>query len=116
MFTLAEIRAAHNLVLATLRPTPSLSWPLLSQRLGTRVVVKHENHNPTGAFKVRGGLTYVDKVKQRGGGRGLISATRGNHARVSPSPRRAPASLCASMFRWATQSKKMPRCELLALS
>ena len=80
MFSLEEMRRAHDLVLRALRPTPALSWPLLDQRLGAEVVVKHENHLPTGAFKVRGGLTYVDALMRRDPAvRGLISATRGNH-------------------------------------
>ena len=58
MFSLQEIRRAHEVVLGALRPTPALNWPLLDERLGAEVVVKHENHLPTGAFKVRGGLTY----------------------------------------------------------
>ena len=61
-------------------PTPAHRWPLLSQRLGATVTVKHENHTPIGAFKVRGGLVYVDRVKrERPDTAGLISATRGNH-------------------------------------
>jgi threonine dehydratase len=80
MFRLEEIRAAHDLVLRALRPTPALNWPLLGARLGAEVVVKHENHLPIGAFKVRGGLTYVDAlIKREPTTRGLISATRGNH-------------------------------------
>lgn len=80
MFSLAGVEAAHELVRAAMPPTPSHSWPLLSARLGAQVVVKHENHTPTGAFKVRGGLTYLDRLA-RGGARpaGVISATRGNH-------------------------------------
>ena len=80
MFSLEEIRRAHEVVLGGLRPTPAISWPLLAERLGAEAVVKHENHLPTGAFKVRGGLTYVDAlIKREPKARGLISATRGNH-------------------------------------
>lgn len=80
MFTLAELEAAHALVLETLQPTPALRWPLLCQRLGAEAIVKHENHNPTGAFKVRGGLTFVDALMRRAPEtRALVSATRGNH-------------------------------------
>ena len=80
MFDLQELRRAHEVVLHALQPTPALDWPLLNQRLGAEVVVKHENHLPTGAFKVRGGLTYVDAlIKREPAIRGLISATRGNH-------------------------------------
>jgi threonine dehydratase len=80
MFTVEEMRRAHELVLSALRPTPALNWPLLDQQLGAEAVVKHENHQPTGAFKVRGGLTYVDALRRREPAtRGIISATRGNH-------------------------------------
>jgi threonine dehydratase len=80
MFSLEEMRRAHDVVLSALRPTPALSWPLIAERLGAEVVVKHENHLPTGAFKVRGGLTYVEALKRREPGTtGIISATRGNH-------------------------------------
>jgi threonine dehydratase len=61
-------------------PTAAHAWPLLAERLGTSVVVKHENHTPTGAFKVRGGLIYLDRLKrERPGTAGIISATTGNH-------------------------------------
>jgi len=80
VFTLAELEAAHAIVAAAVPATPAHAWPLLAQRLGTDVVVKHENHTPAGAFKVRGGLVYVDNLKRTHPGvRGLITATRGNH-------------------------------------
>ncbi len=80
MFDLNELERAHDVVGRAVPPTPSHAWPLLAQRLGTSVIVKHENHTPTGAFKVRGGLVYFDRLKrERPGTAGLISATRGNH-------------------------------------
>ena len=80
MFTLDELREAHDLVRKTLRPTPAFAWPLIAARLETRVVVKHENHQPTGAFKVRGGLTYCEALRRREPDvKGIVSATRGNH-------------------------------------
>ena len=80
MFDLAELERAHAIVGEAMPPTPAHAWPLLSQRLGATVVVKHENHTPTGAFKVRGGLVYVDRLRrERPNTAGLISATRGNH-------------------------------------
>jgi threonine dehydratase len=80
MFTLAELEAAHDLVRQAIPPTPAIVWPLLCERLGCEAVVKHENHNPTGAFKVRGGLTYIDALKSRAPATtALVSATRGNH-------------------------------------
>ena len=67
-------------MLQAVRPTPALNWPLLDERLGAEAVVKHENHLPTGAFKVRGGLIFVDAlIKRDPTVRGIISATRGNH-------------------------------------
>ena len=80
MFDLAELERAHTIVGAAMPPTPAHAWPLLAKRLGADVVVKHENHTPTGAFKVRGGLVYLDRMaRERKGVPGLISATRGNH-------------------------------------
>ncbi len=80
MFTPQEIKAAQDCVYATLLPTPQFEWPLLSEALGTQVWVKHENHQPVGAFKVRGGLTYFEALMRREPQLvGVISATRGNH-------------------------------------
>ena len=80
MFNLKQLEHAHTIVGAAMPPTPAHAWPLLAQRLGTDVIVKHENHTPTGAFKVRGGLVYVERLKrERPGTAGIISATRGNH-------------------------------------
>ena len=80
MFTREEVQAAQRTVYAAMPPTPQYHWPLLEQRLGMKLSVKHENHTPAGAFKVRGGLTYFEHLVhrlQKGGG--VISATRGNH-------------------------------------
>jgi threonine dehydratase len=80
MFDLRQLEHAHGVVGAALPPTPAHLWPLLSERLGAAAIVKHENHTPTGAFKVRGGLVYVDRLKrERPQTAGLISATTGNH-------------------------------------
>jgi threonine dehydratase len=80
MFSTEEVKAAQACVYASLRPTPQFEWPLLSEAVGTKVWVKHENHQPVGAFKVRGGLTYFEALMQREPQlRGVISATRGNH-------------------------------------
>ena len=64
LFTLAELEAALPIVHAAVPPTPQFAWPLLKRRTGLDVVIKHENHTPTGAFKVRGGLVYVDRLKR----------------------------------------------------
>jgi threonine dehydratase len=80
MFELAELENAAKLVYAVMSPTPQYAWPLLAARTGCEVWVKHENHTPIGAFKVRGGLIYLDGYKRRQPhGTGLVSATRGNH-------------------------------------
>jgi threonine dehydratase len=80
MFDLQQLERAHAIVGTAVPPTPAHAWPRLSERLDAAVVVKHENHTPTGAFKVRGGLVYIDRLKrERPNIAGLISATRGNH-------------------------------------
>jgi threonine dehydratase len=80
MFDLQQLEHAHGIVGAAMPPTPAYAWPLLSERLGATAIVKHENHTPIGAFKVRGGLVYVDRLKrERPDIAGLITATRGNH-------------------------------------
>jgi threonine dehydratase len=79
-FTREEVQSARAIVHETVPPTPQYAWPLLRERLGFTVWVKHENHTPAGAFKVRGGLTYFDwLVRSSPGLAGVISATRGNH-------------------------------------
>ena len=80
MLSLDEIERAAQIVHGAMLPTPQYAWPLLAKRSGCEVWVKHENHTPIGAFKVRGGLVYMDRLKQRAPQtRGVISATRGNH-------------------------------------
>jgi threonine dehydratase len=76
----ARVEHAADLVHSVVGTSPLIAWPLLSERLGTEAWVKHENHLPTGAFKVRGGATYVAHLKQdQPGVKGVIAATRGNH-------------------------------------
>ena len=77
---LQDIEAAAQVVYREFAATPQYRWATLSARLGTDCWVKHENHTPVGAFKIRGGLTYFDQLKARGElPREVISATRGNH-------------------------------------
>jgi threonine dehydratase len=77
---LADLDAAAALVATAFAPTPQYRWPLLDARLGTRCWVKHENHTPVGAFKVRGGLVYLDWLRREHPGiSGVVTATRGNH-------------------------------------
>jgi threonine dehydratase len=76
----AALEAAARVVHAVIAPTPQYCWPLLSQRVGAEVWVKHENHTPTGAFKLRGGLVLLERLKrERPKLAGVVSATRGNH-------------------------------------
>jgi len=75
-----RIEAAADLVHNAIGSSPQISWPLFSQRIGTETWVKHDNHLPTGAFKVRGGLTYIHHLRDdQPNARGVIAATRGNH-------------------------------------
>ncbi len=80
MLSLQDLEAAARLVYEVLPPTPQYCWPLLGERSGCELWVKHENHGPVGAFKIRGGLTYMAHLcRERPEVRGVISATRGNH-------------------------------------
>ena len=78
--TLPELEQAAQFVHEVVPATPQYAWPKLARRAGCTVWVKHENHTPTGAFKLRGGLIYMDRwSRARGGSSGIVSATRGNH-------------------------------------
>jgi threonine dehydratase len=80
MFTLAELESVIPLVRASVSPTPQYAWPLLKAQTGVEIVIKHENHTPIGAFKVRGGIVYFDRLKrERPQVQGIVTATRGNH-------------------------------------
>jgi len=80
LFTLAEIESALPIVRSAVPPTPQYAWPRLKARIGADVFVKHENHTPIGAFKVRGGMVYMDRLRsERPQVVGIVSATRGNH-------------------------------------
>ena len=78
--SLELLEEAASLIYRYMPPTPQYRWPLLDQRVGARVWVKHENHTPTGAFKVRGGLVYLHELCRNGDKpEGVVSATTGNH-------------------------------------
>ena len=90
LFGLDALRAAQTLVYRHMPPTPQYAWPLLAARLGTELWVKHENHTPIGAFKVRGGLVYMDELsRSEPGCPGIATATRGNHGQSIPYAARA---------------------------
>jgi threonine dehydratase len=83
MFTLEELRTAQQRVYEEMPPTPQYAWPLLAERFGAEVWIKHENHTPTGAFKVRGAMTFMDWLKREHPDvQGIITATRGNHGQA----------------------------------
>ncbi|MFK5977618.1 MAG: threonine dehydratase [Rhizobiaceae bacterium] len=80
LFSLNELMNSSKIVYDNLDPTPQIQWPVLNTRAGADVWVKHENHTPIGAFKVRGGCVYLNHFKkQNPDALGLITATRGNH-------------------------------------
>ncbi len=80
LFSLEQLTDACEVVRHSVQKTPTYAWPLLRKRTGVDVFVKHENHTPTGAFKVRGGLVYFDALKRAGLiPKGVVTATRGNH-------------------------------------
>ena len=97
-FSLESLRAAEALVREQVPPTPQTAWPLLAERLGCTVWVKHENHTPTGAFKVRGAITYIDWLRRTHPEvQGIITATRGNHGQAQVRAARA-AGLSATIL------------------
>ena len=84
MITTEQLNEAREIVYARMSPTLQTPWPLLKQRTGIEVWVKHENQTPTGAFKVRGGLVLMAMRQRAGLTNGIISATRGNHGQSLP--------------------------------
>jgi threonine dehydratase len=78
--TLREVQEAAALVHRFMPPTPQYRWPILSQEAGCELWIKHENHTPTGSFKMRGGLIYLDWLRRNHPSiQGVVTATRGNH-------------------------------------
>lgn len=84
MFSRTDLEQAQTLIYAHMRPTPVYAWPLLCAELDCEAWVKHENHTPIGAFKIRGGLVYVDELRKAGNTSSLVTATRGNHGQSIP--------------------------------
>ena len=98
MFTLPELEAAAALVHRAVPPSPQHRWPMLDAATGAKVLVKHENHLPTGAFKVRGGVTFVDWLRRtHPDSPGIVTATRGNHGQSQARAAKA-ASLRAVVY------------------
>ncbi len=95
MLTLQEIEAAARVVYQQFQATPQYCWALSSKRLDTDCWIKHENHTPVGAFKIRGGLTYFEALKSRSElPKEIISATRGNHGQSMGWAARAHGVAC----------------------
>jgi threonine dehydratase len=104
---LAELEAAVQRVHAAMAPTPQYAWPLLALRAGCEVWVKHENHTPTGAFKVRGGLNLVAQLAEmRPRATGLASATRGNHGQSLAFAARRHALPCTIVVPFGNSTSK----------
>lgn len=90
LFTADELAAAAARVHQVMAPTAQHAWPTLARRLGCEVWVKHENHGPTGAFKARGAITYIDWLRRTAPAvRGIVTATRGNHGQAQARAARA---------------------------
>ncbi|QFS96009.1 L-threonine dehydratase biosynthetic IlvA [Labrenzia sp. THAF191b] len=80
LFTLDDLEAAFPIVRQLVPETPSYAWPLLKERFGLEIAVKHENHTPIGAFKARSSIVYIQKhIEEHGRPCGVVTATRGNH-------------------------------------
>jgi threonine dehydratase len=95
--TLADVHEARRRIAAHLRPTPLFGYPALDELVGTRVLVKHENHQPVGAFKVRGGVNLVSQLSPEERRSGVIAASTGNHGQSLAFAGRAfgvPVTVC----------------------
>ncbi len=115
--TLQEIEAAAQVVYREFQATPQYRWALLSQRLGADCWVKHENHTPVGAFKIRGGLTYFDQLKRNGAlPQRVISATRGNHGQSIGWAARAYAVQCSIVVPLGNSPEKNAAMRALGVS
>ncbi len=84
LYSSEEFHKARSIVYEAMTPTLQHAWPLLQAELGCEVWVKHENHTPTGAFKVRGGLVHMRLRRERGETNGVITASTGNHGQSIP--------------------------------
>lgn len=90
LFTRDALEQAAATVHRHMLPTPQLQWPLLSEAVGAALWVKHENHTPTGAFKIRGGVTFMEWLRRAHPQvRGVVTATRGNHGQSQARAARA---------------------------
>ncbi len=105
--TLKDIEDSAQVVYREFSATPQYAWALLGQKLGSTCWVKHENHTPVGAFKIRGGLTYFDQLAKSGSlPREVISATRGNHGQSIGWAARAYGVACTIVAPHGNSSEK----------
>lgn len=105
--TLSEIEAAAQIVYREFAATPQYRWALLGQRLGAECWIKHENHMPVGAFKLRGGLTYFDRLRQSGQlPQRVVAATRGNHGQSVGWAARAHGVACSIVVPFGNSIEK----------
>lgn len=111
-FSREEIESALHTVHAAMPPTPQYAWPLLAQRLECTVWTKHENHTPTGAFKLRGGLTFFETLaREHPEVRHVVSATRGNHGQSVGFAAQRYGIAATIVVPMETRSRKTPQCE-----
>ena len=109
MFDLSELEDAARLIHQAMPPTPQYAWPALAARVGTEVWVKHENHTPTGSFKVRGALTFADwMTRTQPDSPGVITATRGNHGQGQAMAARASGRRAVIYAPHGNSSEKNP--------
>src|SRR5450432_1154333 len=108
--TKAEIEQACRIVYEAMQPTAQYCWPLLNERVGAEVWIKHENHGPVGAFKIRGGLVYFRHLREQSRPLGVITATRGNHGQaIGFAARREgiPATVCVPYGNSVSKNRAM---------
>jgi threonine dehydratase len=111
--TRSDIEAAAQTVYAAMPPTPQYIWPLLNAAAGSTVWVKHENHTPIGAFKVRGGLVYLANLRRdKPAVEGVIAATRGNHGQSIAFAARANGIRAVIVVPEGNSSEKTRLCKL----
>lgn len=107
LFTKSELEDAVNLVHQHMPPTPEYRWPLLEERAGAKLWVKHENHTPTGAFKVRGGITFAHYLQRaHPNTQGIITATRGNHGQSQARAATAIGIACTVVVPYGNSKEK----------
>ncbi|PKO40411.1 MAG: hypothetical protein CVU30_16855 [Betaproteobacteria bacterium HGW-Betaproteobacteria-3] len=105
--TLSDIESAARVVYREFQATPQYRWATLGTHLGTDCWVKHENHTPVGAFKIRGGLTYFDRLRQDNAlPREVLSATRGNHGQSIAWAARAHGVACTIVVPHGNSTEK----------